>query len=161
MSKMPTTRRGRYLFYRARAKRRHKRIYACLSRPDPDAHAQAARSYDTSGLEMQFVKVGGPKYVQSPRPFHFWLLTGRVKPDYKLWGVVPSLVPHSPFWSPKTSFRSPVTFYAFRRVHHVPRLKHLPIRPYRFPIAAVDKFSFYPWKFYPSGQYNPRWWRED
>lgn len=156
--KMPTTRRGRYIFYRQRARRRRRRLETKLSRPGAHARRQAARMLDARSAPMQVEKLHGLKYVISPRPPFFWLVAGRVKPDRGVWGVVPNLFPPFGSWGPNTHFREPTTFYAFRRVHHLPRLKHLPRLPYPFPISALDPFQFYPYPVYPSGHLNPRAW---
>jgi hypothetical protein len=153
---MPTTRRERYLYYRARAWKRHRRNEKRASRASIFSGGLTGRQRDLSGCVVQLPPIHAPKYVQSPRPPHFWEMPGRIKPDFQLWGVVPQTHPRDPSWAADTHFRRAFMFYAFRRVKHVRRLKHYPWLPYKQPLSAVPWWASYPFEFYPSGRPNPR-----
>lgn len=155
---MPTTRRGRFIFYRDRAQRRHTRIWKDHWRPSLHGHGFTSRGWDTTGFRFQFPKSFGPKYVQSPRPTTFWLPSGVIKPKYKLFPFVPVPFPKPFWWGPKTHWTSAHAGFWHRRIHHVPPLKHVPRLPYRYPISVIGPFMGYPFTTYPSGQPNPRGW---
>lgn len=158
MAHMPTTRRGRYEFFRARAQARHLRLSRNAFRPSVLSNHLTSRTYQTDHLRMQFPKVYGPPDVISPRPPFFWLGPGKIKPRFKLLPRAYWVFGPPPHGGPDTHWTFALVNFLFRKVHHVPPLKHLPRKPYALPLSAIPADRGYPFMTYPSGQHNPRGW---
>lgn len=155
---MPTTRRGRYEFYRKRALRRQKLLRQRHPyQGDFTENRRCSRKPDN-----QFTPQQAPeKYLppdRPPFPETYWLLPGHVKPDKGIWGVVQI----ENFLPPGTvlthGLEKSITGYYFRRVKSCPRLHHWTYLPRVGPMPPDGSHAFYPFEFYPSGAYNPRWW---
>ncbi len=156
---MPTTRRGRYLFYRDRARRRRDRAWARGPVLSGATRRKAGRRFDLSIFSKQVVQDMPLLRVAPPRGEAFWQVVGRTKPRRGVWGVVPI-----PWWFPPAPVgahhaRIGAVGYHFRRLLSLPRLKHLPRLPYPLATADLLWWEFYPWTVYASGRPNPRGWK--
>jgi len=152
---MPTTRRGRFLFYKQRARKRLKVVYEHAKRKHstaPGDHRPTNRRYDVSGLVKQLPRV---------YPLHFWeksldeieyLLRGWTMGGRNRFGVIrhPPVFPTEGF--PFDVRNGTQTGYHDRRVLSVPRLHSLPLLSYPTPRDLVPPGRFFPFAFYPSGR---------
>ena len=126
MAKMPTTRRGRYLWYQERYKRRKRWCQAHRRRGTAAGRRQFTRERDRSGLQWQapknVKKIGPPIYY----PFTNWT-----------WELIPAGGNGKPpIWRQTGGWFSLYLqdrwHFAFigavrRRMKRYPRVKHLPL----------------------------------
>jgi hypothetical protein len=157
---MPTTRRGRFLHYKKRQRRRLRR---CDRRYSSDGTGgmgrtrhETQRAFDLSGFDKQQPRtypIRERVYAPVPSDSVFW----RVPPSAGVFGV-PDLPFVQTLWPyPPAHPRGPIHNYYEKRMKSVPRLKYIPKKPYLFPPGAVPVEKMYPGQFYPSGQPNPHW----
>ena len=157
---MPTTRFGRFKFYRRRALRRleraHRRIPTITGVYTALGEAPTGRAVDLAGYTKQMARSYPLRpVVWVPQlPPNFW----RVKPDREVFGV--PLETNAWWWLPvyhRNRPRHAQRHYTTRRVKSIPRLKHLGRLPWRHSILAVLDHNHYPSQYptYPSGQVNP------
>jgi hypothetical protein len=156
---MPTTRRGRYLFYRSRARRRRDRAWGRGPVLSNATRRKAGRRFDLSLFRKQVVQDTPLLRVAPPRGEPFWEVAGRTKPGRGVWGVVPWPWWFGPLDPTAFHYREPWVGYHHRRLLSLPRLRHLPKLPYPFEIDDLLWWEFYPWSIYPSGRPNPRGWK--
>jgi len=155
MAHMPTTRFGRYRFYRERALRR----------------ARKARKVSTIGFSdgspgnggaptrRQRVIAGFPKQI--PRSFplhpnHGWAFGGfgvTIQRFHSRFRFDQALLPEFvhdryPAWYHPSE---QLTNCYFRRVKRLPRLAHIPVVGYRHGLGELESADFFPFDFYPSG----------
>lgn len=162
MPHMPTTRGGRFIFYRNRQLNRHDRMWNRSPHPpatEPGTGKHSTRRpHDWSDFTLQNARSYhfGPGYIC---PFNAQAAPWLVTPARGRWGVLDWTKPFDPWWAPTTNYRWAILGYRLRRIRSVPRITHIPHGPYRQPMAAVDLREFYRREFYPSGQRNPNWER--
>lgn len=155
---MPTTRRGRFLFFKARAIRRMKRVHAKHFSNNPlfdyGGHRSMCRTYDVSDYEKQVPRDADLPPTIAHRP-PYPLTAWRVQPSRDHWGVIE--VPPGTSDSPSGTYHRSEAFVGYheRRRKSIPRLKHLDLLPYPDPPVEVHWRDRYPFEFYPSGQANP------
>lgn len=158
---MPTTRRGRFLFYKARQRRRWKRLqqrHPSRGGPvneTPGAHP-TSRAIDHSEATKQMQRSYPKRPVYSDNNgAETW--GWRVRPQRCVFGVLDS--PPTVYLTAGgfTHPHLPVIGYVEKRLKWLPRLKHLPRKPWRYTIDAVEAFNHYPESYvlYPSGMPNP------
>lgn len=155
MAIMPTTRRGRFLFYKQRARRRLARVYDRAKRVRTELSPEDSppvRRHDVSGYGKQAPRV-------YPRHFGFkdmtaaeWLDLGWTPPTRERWGVARgwsgALIDRPAWmWGNGTT-----TGYYDRRVKRVPRLSHVPLLPWNRSQDGLVAGMVYPFEFYPSGR---------
>lgn len=158
---MPTTRRERYRFYRARARRRARRL-ASLGSAEEFGTGVTAKRLTTRRLDHAGDRVQLPR-VYPLRPVwmdnasggdDFWA----VKPARGVWGVPGMPEPALPLgWAPTTNRKGPWQFYAFRRVKHRAKLRAYARLPLPFPKEVLPEGAFFRRHFYPSGAVT-FWW---
>lgn len=155
---MPTTRRGRFLFYKARAKRRTKKCHQRRQRvgsPVTNGHNATNRAIDKSGETLQMPRVYPRHFPEKWMDAAEWLLHGWTPPAKRKWGWLgDGTWVDAPLGSRGHS-RVAVVGYHDRRALSIPRLRHLPRLPYLHPKESLDKGNFYQPDFYPSG--GPSW----
>lgn len=151
---MPTTRRGRFLHYRAKAKRRRREVRetipsAAFLDGTPGGSRATCRPRDTAGAPLQQPR----DYPRRPVYAEIDASTGwRVVPAYKRFGVREWVQPLRFGWGLKTRPTEAYLHYHKRRLLWIPSLRQLPWRPYRHAQNALLPGQFYPFEFYPSGR---------
>jgi hypothetical protein len=152
---MPTTRRGRFLYYKARAVKRNKLARnrgAYVSPPGgSDANRVTARGLDHSMWEKQAPKshpVEPTNYTKGLLPDSAWV----VKPAKGRFGVLKHWDLTPPWWGPKTRPTYGSQGYFERRVRSIPSQSLWTYLPYLLPKSALRKGDVYPFATYPSGR---------
>lgn len=155
---MPTTRRGRFLFYRDRAMRRRRKVWRRRQHYSAVGNdgwkMSGSRTRDLTGYFIKQVPVTDyrpvPPVLGLVIPDAAWL----VKPERGVWGVLELLDVWRPF---KPNSHAPFARrdYAKRRVWYTPRLANLPFVPFVAPYDPTRPELYYPFEFYPSGRVNP------
>ncbi len=154
MAHMPTTRRGRFLFYRARQRRRlekaRRRATAAVFSSDHGYEAATKRSWDLSEYTKQMHSV----YPLHPNQHWGGVVFGVEIVRRHAKGLFDYLVlPSPPFYPPdrNSHFKVEVTRGYFRRLKSIPRLRHIPRLPWRHTHAELGPRDYFPFPFYPSG----------
>lgn len=160
MPLMPSTRYGRFLFYRSRALRRRHRAWQRTARSGPGVlnrrFGATRRAIDLSPYGKQAIRVYPKKRRKlgvATGGFVFW----NVKPARGVWGVKRTIRTNPAHWGPNTHHRLSREGYFSRRVLSLPRLRHLQYKAYAGAVAEVHPRELYPFQWYPSGQANPNW----
>lgn len=156
---MPSTRRERYLFFRARAERRQLQSWKNRPRPGVYAHHCFNRSHDTRALPKQWAYEGTPR---GPWQLDYWEGvpdSDPLKGTYRHPGVVNDGVHPLGWWGPNTHWKYRGTDYYQRRQKRIPWLRNLPLRPFITPTGPLAYQQHYPYYRYPSGQLNANWWK--
>lgn len=151
---MPTTRRGRYLYYRERAIRRNKLARGrggWVSEPGgSDGNRTTGRGIDFSEWTKQVPKT----YPKEPTAFNGGLLHDlfwKVKPTKGRFGVPHYSPIYPPWWGPNTHDTYNGGFYFHRRIRSIPPQSWWTYKPYLLPKSALKKGDVYPFEKYPSG----------
>lgn len=154
---MPTTRRGRYLFYKKRARRRYFQNEKKRYKPGVKARRTTARKREVHLWGKQVSLTIPLKPRNAPNTFDWTTQFWMVKPDYALFGVRPrNPLDGLPYWANAHQQEARVG-YQVRRVLSIPRLHSAPWQPYKFALVDVPPSRFYPHEFYPSGQRSYYW----
>lgn len=154
---MPTDRKGRFLFFKARAQRRARRAYANWPFQSVGSFARKTgltkRAYVTSGLGKQAAR----KY---PLPWDWWHFPALWSPLYRVAPLptIPPVIEYTyqplPWQNPEAHPEVAILGFVHKRVRHWPKLRVLARRPYIVPLASVPETGFYPLDRYPSGQWS-------
>lgn len=159
---MPTTRRGRYLYYQARYKRRLRRLYKSGARGLPFSHCQHNYRYEFERGDLQSPKRYPKVWWTAENPFLF-PLPDDVKGGKGVWPVhrLHGYTDHD--HDPPYHNQDKSTLWAFRRIHKVPKPRHCS-HVYEGPLIVPpgemtpEQWApFWKWEYYPSGQRNPYW----
>lgn len=155
---MPTTRRGRFLFYRDRAMRRvrkawKRRAFTFALPTDPYFHKAGTRGFDLSGFTVQ-VPLTDYDPVGTVFPPGTWSVSWLIRPSRGVWGVLISPGVYDPL-RPGNHAPDARQGYSVRRVLSVPRLKHIPRTGFAGPYDPARAGDYWPFHTYPSGRINP------
>lgn len=127
--KQPTTRRGRFLYYKRRYRNRQLQIKNRRRRPGAKSHKETCYERDTSAIPYQAAKRprklgNGPIYPLGFTQLVYIKSEGRKRPP--LVYMVPGV-----FLSDKAiRLHRVYVGWMQRRVKKIPRLKHLPVMPF-------------------------------
>lgn len=159
---MPTTRRGRYLFYQERYRRRLKRLRKKGGNPGALSNHQHAYKYEFPLQRMQFPKLYPKYWWTEANPFVTGLIDDE-KGGYKVWPVHRAGPPIDDDHTPPYHNHVAVVGWMARRIRYVPKVRTA-TRVYVGPKPGPPDTSadlwwmqWYRGKFYPSGQANPLW----
>lgn len=149
---MPTTRRGRFLYFRARSQRRRKREQTRTPGLIVSGNrATCRRKYWNLWGKQEPTTIKGDVYFdgtwdwESPAA---WI----TQPAYKRWGVIADPNDYLGL-PPYTHHPTTATVgYQRRRVLSIPSARQREWQPYRHPKEALPPTQFYGLEFYPSGQ---------
>lgn len=158
---MPTTRKGRFEYFKARQRRRLARARFRRAHDSSNlmfgfgGHHMSSREPDISSFTKQEpreyprVQVNVAYYYVAPSPW-------RVEPTRGVFGV-PEWVPVTAgFPPPGYHVSKPFLGYVSKRLKSIPRLKHIPRKPWKFTKGEILPGDFYPYDVYPSGQPSHR-----
>lgn len=154
---MPTTRYGRFLLYRSRAKKRLRKAERRRAQHHFERVA-VTTGIVTDGREKQMPRRSdGPRHVgQNPEDFDSPSVT-LVPAEYRRPAVLKFTAgagnPIHPTWHP----RDGMIHYQNRRVFWLPHLRQL-TRYYPMPRPSPADKAAYPFAPYPSGERNPFCW---
>lgn len=152
---MPTTRLGRFLFYKQRQlrrrKRRERRANISHTKPATD-RTRTCRRIDVSGETKQV----GRTYPRHPYGDGWdatdWIAHGWTPPRPGRWGVLGLNDGMPPSLFDANHPRNVQVGYHHRRVLSIPRFRHLPRLPYRFTHDQLSPQHYYPYDVYQSGR---------
>lgn len=149
---MPSTRRGRYLHYRAKALRRKRNQEQRKPSPTARRKHKSCRCKDAFGWEKQ-MDASPKQNAEPPREPGFWTVPATaIKPEKAVWGVKPSVVRVDYSISPQNHFREAEIGYQFRRVQSIPPMSFLAWMPYLQPRELLVREDCWLGEFYPSGR---------
>lgn len=152
---MPTTKRGRFLLYKARQRRRIKHVYNRAKRYTGSVwtlNRATSRRYVWSGLTKQMPRVYPQHFPEKSMTAGEWFLAGYFPPSLGVWGIAMGATPlpqHLPAADPRNGA---TTNYWDRRVKSIPRIHLLTLGAYTQTKAAVTPAMAYPFPAYPSGR---------
>jgi hypothetical protein len=148
---MPTTRYGRYIFYRNRARRRKRREETRRPSTSIDGKQRTGRHrlWDLWGKQAPKEY---PRYVH-PHDAYDWHSTASwiTNPKKGVFPVIRDIYRMPPFTWPIGHPRTSTVGFQWRRVQSMPRARHRPWAPWRFTREELLPGDFYSLEFYPSG----------
>lgn len=156
---MPTTRRGRYLYYRSRHLSKLTQCHNGRPRGGLGGKHRLSRGHDQRPFGKQASRIRYPLGPWFPGIWAAYPDDDPHKGIYRRPGIIEDFGHPDVSEGPNTHQRSANFSYYERRVKRMPPLHIVPLRPV-IALPSGDWYQhYYPWFRYPSGQLNPNWWK--